>query len=330
MQNLKNLKWLFFCLLFTVLLLPLSARFIYGGNQKNKQSRPKDAVADMEIKLYLHKSDKVETVNAYDYIRGVLFAEMPADFEPEALKAQSVAAFTYTVNKMEYVINNPDSDVGHKGGYVCDNSNHCKAYIPIEEVKKRFSDSDIDKISSAVSETLGEVITYDGKPITAVFHSISAGKTASALEVWGSELPYLKSVPCQDDEKCPDFKSTVAFTKKEFADIMQDSLSVTLPADINSWIGEIKYFDSGYINTVSIGGTAYSGSYLRQLFSLRSSSFKIKIKDQTVVFTVSGYGHGAGMSQNGANEMAKKGNSYKQILKYFYTDTSIQDYNIAV
>ena len=330
MKQIKNLKWLFLCLLFTVVLVPLGARFVCGGFHKQKSNVSDTKTTDMQIKLYLHKSGKVESVNAYDYIRGVVFAEMPVSFESEALKAQAVAAFTYTVNKMEYTKTNPDSDIGHNGAYVCDNSNHCKAYMSMDEVKKRFSDADVKKISDAVSDVFGKVITYNGKPISAVFHGVSAGKTASALEVWGSEVAYLKSVECELDKSSPDFKSTVTLSKKEFSDIVQGSLSLTLGSDINSWIGQTKLFDSGYVNTVTIGGTAYSGSYLRQIFSLKSACFEIKVKDEKIVFYVSGYGHGAGMSQYGANEMAKKGSNYKQILEYFYTDTSIEDYNIAV
>ena len=326
----RKLRWLAVCLYMTLLIVPMiTYTLFYDPPAAKKRDIPKDersAAFKTEIKLYLKKEDKVVTLDAYDYICGVVCAEMSPDFEKEALRAQAVAAFTYAVNKMEYTINNPDADNGHSGGYVCDDYNHCKAYIPTDEAVKKLGSKKYEKIADAVYDSLGFVITYGGAPINAVFHSICCGKTADAAEVWGNDVPYLKSVPCEGDKQADGYQTKVTVKKSEFSDILESELGVTLPSDADNWIGDITLYPSGYVNTVSIGGTEYAGTLVRRLFSFRCAAFDVCLKDENVVFTVRGYGHGVGLSQSGANEMAKDGKSFEQILTYFYKDVTIEQY----
>ena len=208
---------------------------------------------------------------------------------------------------------------------MCDDYNHCKAYTPISTAKKKLGGG-FNNITDAVFATFGQTVTYNGTPINAVFHSTSCGMTASALEVWGSDIPYLQSVECASDMSQKNYQTKVIISKKEFANTFYEQLGVRLDGD--DWIGDISYYPSGYVEKIVIDGTEYDGTYIRSLFSLRSASFDASLSGDNVVFAVRGYGHGCGMSQNGANSMAKNGSDYKQILAHFYKDTELSDYKI--
>lgn len=323
-------------LLFVLMVfVPYITVSIFGNFEKeapHTDDPEKNEIFEMEISLYRTKTKKVEKVKCYDYICAVVAGEMQANYDSEALKAQTVAAFTYMVNKMNYVKENPDSDIGHHGAYVCDDYTHCKAYLEKQDALKKWGEEWYKKyypnIENAVSESLGRIITYDGSPVNAVFHSVSNGQTCSAYEVWGTEVPYLQSVECAVDKTANDYESTASFTHEQFSAVLYNELGVVLPNDYNTWLGEIKTCQSGMIDEIVIAGTAYSGTHIRKMFGLRSSTFDVKITDKDVIFTVRGYGHGVGMSQYGANEMAKKGSTYEQILTYFYKDTKIEDYKV--
>lgn len=322
-------------LLIAMIFVPYFTVMIFGGGKKtvpHTADPQKNEIFEMEITLYRTKTKKVEKVKCYDYICAVVAGEMQANYNAEALKAQTVAAFTYMINKMNYVRRNPDSDIGHNGAYVCDDYTHCKAYLEKRDALKKWGDEWFEKyypnIESAVTESLGKVITYEGSPVNAVFHSISNGKTCSAAEVWGTEVPYLQSVDSAADKTANDYKSTVSFTHEQFAGILCDELGVVLPNDYKTWLGEVKTCDSGMVNEVTVAGTSYAGTHIRKMFSLRSATFEIEVTDTDVVFTVYGYGHGVGMSQYGANEMAKKGITYEEILEHYYKGIKIEDYKI--
>ena len=319
----KALKWYALALFLTMLVVPaVMYTLFYSPPAPDIKSNPD--VCDMQIMLYRKETDSVQTLDCYSYICGVVAAEMPASFEPEALKAQTVAAFTYMLNKMNY-------DPSHKdGAFVCDDYNHCKAYLSEDELLQSWGESYYNKmygnVKNAVGTVLGKMITYNDLPINAVFHNISGGNTASALEVWGSDIPYLQSVPCKSDTELNEYKSSLTLTTDEFSKVFFDNLGVVLPEDSEGWIGEISYHPSGYVNEINIGGTIYAGTHIRKLFSLKSAFFEIEIKKSKITFNVFGHGHGVGMSQNGANALAKQGKTYDEILKYFYTDVKIDDY----
>ena len=321
----KNLKRLIIANFFILLFVPLICR-IFIKNQSEEPSLPKKS---MEVTVYNVKKDKCVTMDCFDYLCATVAAEMSPSSPTEALKAQTVAAFTYMLNKSEYVKNNPDANIGHNGAYVCDDSAHCMAFIDKETAKNKWGDAYFDKyypnIENAVSAVMGEYLTYEGKPINAVFHSMSSGKTYSAKEVWGSQVPYLVSVDSSFDTQSKDFVSTKTVSNDDFKKIFYDEFGVTLPEDRNKWLGEIVNTDEGMVKQMVIADTVYAGTHLRSVLGLKSASFVCKLTGDGVEFTVYGYGHGVGMSQNGAKALAQKGYGYRKILAHYYTATEISE-----
>ena len=251
-----------------------------------------------KINVYFHRENVVKTMALEKYLQGVLSAEMSEGFHIEALKAQAVAARTYTIAKMNGSL--------HKGGAdICTDSAHCQAYN--ENYVKN------SKIEKAVKDTKGEVATYGGVPIRAVFHSASCGFTENSKDVWGGELPYLKSVE-SDDSLCPDYITTATFKKDELMDL--------IGTDTLSW--EITRSESGRVKEITFGGHTFKGTEIRNRLNLRSTCFDIEEKDENIIFTVKGYGHGVGMSQWGAEAMARDGKGYKKILKHYYKNIKIE------
>ncbi len=278
---------------------------------------------DANTVIRLKHNGSVNDITMDEYLTGVVGAEMPASFETEALKAQAVAARTYTMYKMQVnpSANHPDADV-------CDDSACCKAYKSDDELKEKWGNSYsayIQKVSNAVNSTDGEYLSYDNEPILAVFHSSSTGKTEACENVWGTSLPYLVSVDSMEDsENVPQYESMVTISHSNFKDTITKSYPDANFSGI--WITDTKYSDSGRLLTAKIGGITVTGTELRKLFELRSTGMEIEITDEDVVFTVTGYGHGVGMSQYGANAMAQDGSTYDEILAWYYTDTTLTSY----
>ena len=329
MQKLKPLIVIFFLVL---LVFPYTVLIILDARSSPDDTKELPAICDMEVLLYRHETGKVTTVSCYDYLCSTLAGEMLSNSPAEALKAQTVASFTYMINKMNYVKQNPDENVGHNGAYVCDDSSHCMAYLEKASAREKWGDTYFEKyypnIENAVLAVIGEMITYDSQPINAVFHSMSNGCTHSALEVWGTDVAYLQSVDCSYDKAQSDYQSTVKIPVAEFSNTFFEQLGVTLSDSPELWIGESVTTDSGLVKQITIADTIYSGTHIRSLFSLKSASFTVAYEDDCIVFTTYGYGHGVGMSQRGACALAEDGYSYRKILSYFYKDTEIQNYKI--
>ena len=250
--------------------------------------------------------DAVEELPLTQYLCGVVAAEMPASYESEALKAQAVAACSYMVYRS---INEPDAPE-HKGAWVCNDPSHCKGYLTPIQMKQTWGEDNYPKyyakIAAAVGSVAGQIMTFDGKPVNAVFHAISSGKTETAADVWGQYL------------------SSVDYSKQELYRL----LSILAPRiDEELVIGEITRSNSGGVRTVEIGGIGFTGAQLRSALSLRSTNFEIAQKDDIFTFTVKGYGHCVGMSQHGAGQLAAGGMSYSDILKTYYTGISIESYS---
>lgn len=276
---------------------------------------------DKNKKIKLKRGNEIKELSLLEYLYGVVSAEMPASFHEEALKAQAVAARTYTISKMNKNI--PE----HGDADVCDNINHCKAYISEDELTEKYGESwmkeHYPKIKNAVLETDGIIATYSGEPINAVFHSTSSGMTENSKDVWSGDVPYLVSVVSEGEEESPRFNDSVKFSKDEFIKkISQSGKNPTFSDDISSWIGEIIKNESGSIKTIKIGGVNFKGTEVRELLGLRSTNFEIALGEKITVNT-KGNGHGVGMSQYGANYMAKHGYTYQQILKKYYTGINI-------
>lgn len=276
------------------------------------------------VSVYVAAEDSVRKMDMSQYLKETVAAEMPAEFEKEALKAQAVAARTYLVNRIN--AKNEDAKKAHKGGDICTDHTHCKAWVSEDERKKSWPEEKRDeywqKISSAVEETAGILITYNDTPISAVFHSTSSGFTEDAKDVWGSEVPYLLSVESQGEEKSPRYRSDARFSLDEFKSIAEANIK-----DIN-WekglIGDITRSDAGGIKTITIGGVSIKGTEFRTMYSLRSTNAEIVTEGDSVSISVTGNGHGVGMSQYGANYLASCGKNYEEILKTYYTGVEIE------
>lgn len=289
-------------------------------------------ISDKTFKVLLKDKDEVVEIPIHDYICGVVAAEMSATSHIEALKAQAVAAYTYSIYKMEKILSNPDSIPEHKGAYVCTDYKHCKAYLSKDDAKTKWGEKWFNKyyprIEKAVSEVENKVILYNNKPINAVFHSMSSGKTEDAKDVWGTDIPYLKSVNSSFDKKAPLYESVLFVSFEEFREkIFNNITDVNFQDDTKDYITDIKRSDTGSVISMKICGKEIKGTTFREIFSLRSTNFTIDLKKDGLLITVHGYGHGVGMSQYGANELAKQGKNYIEILKHYYKDVEISDYS---
>ena len=299
-----------------ILILPPVGVFIGGRIKQNKEQKkePFDTV-----KVYITSEDKVVEMNTSQYLKEVVGAEMPATFAYEALKAQAVAARTYLCAKMD------EDHEEHKGGAVCTDYKHCKAWLPESERKAAWEEDKREeywsRVSKAVDETAGEIIKYKGEPISAVFHSTSSGKTENSKDVWGKDVPYLRSVESKGDELSPKFLSEFSCTAEEFCQVVSNNIDNT---DWNSGLfSDIVRSDAGGIIKITLGGVEVKGTAFREIFELQSTNVQIEQAEDKITMKVKGNVHGVGMSQYGANFMGNNGSTYKEILTYYYTGTTI-------
>lgn len=262
-------------------------------------------------------NDTVTEMKTSDYIFGVVAAEMPALYEKEALKAQAVAAYTYAcVKKAE----NADKSYDLTTDPSLDQS-----FITKEEAEKRWGDKAAEyreKIESAVKETEGYMVTYEKKPILAVYHAISSGMTESCEEVWAKDLPYLKPVASPGDKLAPEYSSKAEFGEEEVKTKLSELC--TVEGEAKDFFGNIKKTQSGTVKTLTVCGKEVTGAAIRSLFGLRSANFDVAYDGGVFTFTVYGYGHGVGMSQYGANYMAKQGSGFKEILCCYYSGCTVE------
>ncbi len=265
---------------------------------------------------------QVEEMTMEEYLWRVVAAEMPASFEPQALRAQAVCARTYSLWKMEAHAHQD------QGADICADSGCCQAYIDPQKAAANWGDnaqSYTEKIAQAVSDTAGQVMTYDGKPIQAVFFSSSTAATEDAQAVWGNGLPYLVSVSSPEGEEVPNYYSTVTLTQEEVEKLVKEAYpDADLSGDPAGWLSGMTLTASGRVGTMKVGGVELSGGAVRTLFSLRSACFQVTCQEGKFTFSVTGYGHGVGMSQYGANAMAAQGSSWEDILKHYYTGVEIE------
>ena len=252
-------------------------------------------------------SESILELGLEEYVLGVVAAEMPASFNIEALKAQAILARTYALKSKQ-------------NGKKLTDTVSTQAYIDVGQMKNKWGNDYLkyyNKIKKAVETTKGMYITYDGSIIDAVYHSTSNGYTEDALNVWGYSLPYLKTVESSWDKNTSSYKKVKEFKIEDFLNFLR----------ISSF-ENIEIIDrnvSGRVNTIKVGDSIYNGVDFRNLLSLRSTDFDIEINDDVIRITTRGYGHGVGMSQYGANEMAKKGYTYSNIINYYYLGVKISN-----
>lgn len=256
-----------------------------------------------------------------DYLPGMLAGEMPASFEPEALKAQAVAARTFVLYKAQR------TTARHPDAAVCDDPACCAAWVSLDDMRAAWGgnfDAYRQKLMDAVEETDGQYLSFDGEPILAAFHSSSAGATEDSAQIW-SALPYLVSVSSPETAAdVPNYVSTVEVAPDDFkSTILAAYPDADLSGAPDGWLGPAIPDGSGRTGSVSVGGVSVPGTAMRTLFSLRSTAFALAYTDGRFLFTVTGFGHGLGMSQYGADVMAKSGSGYAEILTHYYPGTSI-------
>ncbi len=256
-----------------------------------------------------------------EYLSGVVAAEMPASFPIEALKAQAVAARTDTVWRQS-------GHSPHPEGACCSDPACCKAWLSEAELRSRWGEeyeSWSAAIREAVRETDGLVLLYAGKPIFAAFHACSPGRTEASENVWVEALPYLRSVSSPETaDTVPNFSSAVILSWDELrrtAEAEYPGLALTGPGE--TWLNEAVYSESGRLLTVKLGDRTLTGTQLRFLLGLRSTAVTWTCGDEEIRFEAKGYGHGVGMSQYGARQMALDGADWKDILAHYYPGTTV-------
>lgn len=274
------------------------------------------------VKLLHTNTGEIEELNLDQYLYGVVSSEMPANFEEEALKAQAVVARTYTI----YKITNGNK---HENADICDDSQCCQAWISKEARFEKWNETEREnnwsKIVSAVESTKGKIIMYEGKPINAFFHSNSGGKTEIASSVWGGkDEPYLQAVETSGESNYTQYSSELTISKEEFIEkIKQYHSDFEIDFSSDNQIEVLEYTEGQRIKKIKIGNLELAGTEIRNIFGLKSAKFEILVERENVKFNVLGYGHGVGMSQTGADSMAKEGKNYEEIIKHYYTGVEI-------
>lgn len=283
---------------------------------ESKDNAAEEKESKDSIRVQRTASGKVENVDMRSYIIGCVASEMLPTYEKEALKAQAIVSYTYAL----YLLQNPYSSEAD----ITDSPSSHQTYRSLDEIKEKWG-SDygecIKRIEEAVTEAEGKYLTYNGEIIKPAYHAMSPGRTNSALDVWGSDVPYLQSVTSDGDRLSPKLISTYEFTESEMKKALAGCGGDKI-GDIS--IGEAVTNSGGYVKSIDISGVTFSGEKLRTAFSLRSGSFTLEKNGDNYKFTCTGYGHGVGMSQNGAQFMAKNGATCEEILKHYYTGIEIK------
>ncbi len=325
---------LFLLLLALVLLLipmPALSRYTAEPGTTAATTTTTAAIADAENEpeetvFRMLCGDEVVSLTDREFLIRTLAMEMPASYHEEALKAQAVAAYTYYQRRRAAQEENPDPDL--KGAdFVTPNDKFPQDYTE-EKLRQRWGedyDTYYQKIAAAVEAVWGETITYNGALIDACFHAVSNGQTESAEEVWGAEVPYLQTVASPGDRTATGYHSTGTFTTEEVRGILAEvEPAVTLADKPEEWFGEATLSDAGTVHSQKVGDATLPGTKIRKLFGLRSAAYTVDYAEGVFTFSVKGYGHGVGMSQHGADYLAKQGYTYKEILEYYYTGVKVE------
>ncbi len=315
-------------LVLTVLLF--GGEYLAAGKERGPETQEGDAQVqavrgqrDSAVFLAVKDGETVENMALDQYLRGVVRGEMPASFQLEALKAQAAAERTYVYYQLA-----AGRKEAHPDADVCTDPACCSAWLSEDAAREKWGE-DFDgwesRIGEAVAATDGQAALYAGQPILAVFHSSSAGKTAEAGDVWSGDVPYLRSVDSPEgEETVPNYYSAAAFTAAEAKALLaQAHPELTFSGGPDKWFGAVERDDSGRVSTVEVCGAPLRGVEVRRIFSLRSACFTVDAAADKVTFRVTGYGHGVGMSQYGANELARQGKTWQEILMWYYADITI-------
>lgn len=334
--NHRVILWMAVCLssmLFVTIIVPgLLVKKIPNSDippivPNTKEGSLQEAITEqgLMIPVYVTKKALIETVPLEQYVKGVLAAEMPVEFELEALKAQAMAARTYVVRR---VLEKDYSNMPVSDALVTDTTAH-QAYLTDQELRekwdKRSYETNMAKIDRAVNETKDRILTYEHKPINATFFSTSNGYTENSEDYWPFMSPYLRSVPSPWDIKLSSrYQDTIVLSYKSMLQKLGVSSIATTGTSAKSM--KVLAWSTGHrIKSITIGGKTFTGREVREKLGLASSQFNWKWSGSQITFTTYGFGHGVGLSQWGANGMAKEGKTAEQIVTYYYTGISIEN-----
>lgn len=322
-------------------ILPAIPVYIAGSCKNTANSQPSPAVSS-EISAMPSEAEEISysaepyhvldvstgeilEVTVRDYVIGAVCAEMPASFEPEALKAQAVAAHTYAERQRGLEKRSPDPEL--LGADFSNDTAKYQGYFTVEQAKSYFGsnfDANYKKISEAADEVMPYIITYEDEPIISAFHSMSPGKTESAENAWGAPVDYLIPVDSPDDTNAPKYLDEVRYDKDVLKYKLEEAFpGIVLSDDMEEWITVGEVSDSGTVLTAQTGDRTVTGNDLRNALLLRSACFTVRFEDDQAVFTTRGFGHGVGMSQYGANAMARSGADWKEIISHYYPGCSV-------
>lgn len=326
----NNRKALLLLLIVCLLIFLIISRTLQKDQIEEVPDEQEHIVYRTDIVVYNTRDEVVEVKDLDEYLVGVVAAEMPASYSIEALKAQAIAARTYALGR---ALGKYGSNVDrHYGAHVCTDSTHCQAWIPKELYQTWYPNSDVEenwvKIKEAVYKTSGLILTYGGEIINPLYHANSGGITEDIQEVWSSvnEVPYLRSVYSEGEDDYSSFEREVTITGEEIRETLMKAYSdIVFLGPVSEDVEVIQYTNSQRAKEIRIGSVAIPGTKFRELFSLSSTIMDINFPEEDMMeITTYGYGHGVGMSQCGANELAQKGRDYEYILQYYYTGVEIE------
>lgn len=272
------------------------------------------------ISVYLTETDEIRTMSPEDYLIGCLSAQIPLDYEQEALNAQAAAAMTYALRLMTDLKSSPDKIP--EGADLSDDGSTCQPYFTPEKCEEAYG-SDYAQYLSALRQAAqygtSHIMTCNDEPIYAVYHSVSAGRTRSAMGVWGRDFEYIQPVESKWDKSYINFECRNEMTAEQARIcLVKYKEGIETPADYGKWFSEFNVNEDGYVISARIGENLLSGGDMWRIFGLRSTAFTVEYQGGIFTFVTKGYGHGAGLSQYGANEMAKEGKTAEEILRHYY------------
>ena len=316
-----------------MLLLPAGAVLTAGGSaasgptvQNEDKAAGSSVPAAKDYRVLRTETGKTETVSVRDYLIGAVAAEMPASYEPEALKAQAVVSHTYAERLRLQGQRHPDAALC--GADFSDDSAHYQAFFSKAQIQLAYGAHYSDfyaKIAAAV-DAAGDLLLYaDGEPIVAAFHAVSSGTTEASEAVWGNALPYLIPVDSVWDRSAPHFEEERTMSAETVKKALTAQFpSIRLPENPAEWFELTDVSEVGTVRTLRCGSETMTGQTLRELLALRSACFTVAVRGDGFVFTTHGYGHNVGMSQYGANEMARSGADCAGILAHYYPGTELR------
>lgn len=301
----------------------VKSSFSARADSTKDKAEEASAADDDTVAVLQAASGNVLEMDTLEYLVGCVACEMPPSYHEEALKAQAVAAYT----NLQRLKQNPDGKAGTAD--ITDDTGTHQGYYDAATRQEKWGDKyEIynEKVTAAVLAVRGQTLTYDGAPITAAYFALCPGRTESAQTIWGSEIPYLQSVTSTGDRLSPELNSEAVFSAEELRNALSADNEITLGDDPASWVsGDLQVSENGTgtVTAITVGGKTMTGQQLRTVLGLASPAFTVSFQDGNFIFSATGSGHFVGMSQYGADYMARQGADYKEILAHYYPGTAI-------